>query len=351
MLLHKTVEEYLRKLLAENRSTPNYLLPSENQLTRQLGVSRVSVRKALLTLEEEGAVYKIQGKGTFATPQSETTSETEQTDLFAFICPNFSDRFPWNISQGIDAFCRKHSIELVSFCTFSRTSREESAINLAKRLNCKGILIMPSDEDNYNNGILALALNKFPTILIDRTLYGLNLPCVSSDHYQIGYKAAEFLAQNHKNVCMISLKDIVSSIRTRLDGFKKGLASHKIYHPHTLIFDGDSTPDTMRQYFAERPNITGIVCNSGQIYYQLIQSMRTLGKEINRDYEVLCIDNEGEQLDRSIGLISNRIVQDGFRIGYTATELLYRQIQDGVAPQHRFIPLLQDPTAPTPANN
>lgn len=40
-------------------------LPSENDLTRQYGISRETVRKALQLLSENGFIHKIKGKGSF----------------------------------------------------------------------------------------------------------------------------------------------------------------------------------------------------------------------------------------------------------------------------------------------
>jgi GntR family transcriptional regulator len=40
-------------------------LPSESYLQQQHGVSRVTVRKAVSVLRDEGAVYTIQARGTF----------------------------------------------------------------------------------------------------------------------------------------------------------------------------------------------------------------------------------------------------------------------------------------------
>jgi GntR family transcriptional regulator len=40
-------------------------LPSESELSRELGVSRVTVREALRVLAQEGLLVKVQGKGTF----------------------------------------------------------------------------------------------------------------------------------------------------------------------------------------------------------------------------------------------------------------------------------------------
>ena len=40
-------------------------IPSENELAAELGVSRTTVRVALSRLEQEGAIYRKQGAGTF----------------------------------------------------------------------------------------------------------------------------------------------------------------------------------------------------------------------------------------------------------------------------------------------
>jgi GntR family transcriptional regulator len=43
-----------------------YALPSENELAEQHGVTRVTVRHALEVLEQEGRIYHLKGKGSFA---------------------------------------------------------------------------------------------------------------------------------------------------------------------------------------------------------------------------------------------------------------------------------------------
>ena len=170
-------------------------------------------------------------------------------DIFAYICPDFTTAFPREIARGISDGFKEFNANTIYLSTYGSASKEEAAINLAKNLGCKGLVIMPSDEDNYNNAILSLAIDKFPTVLVDRLLFGLNLTCVSSDHYQIGYIAADFLAKKHTAVCMISLNNIVSSIRNRIEGFNHGLAAHRIHHPHHLIFRGNSTLDEITAYF------------------------------------------------------------------------------------------------------
>ncbi|MCP5329110.1 MAG: GntR family transcriptional regulator [Steroidobacteraceae bacterium] len=45
-------------------------LPAENELAAQFAVSRVTVRRALAALEQEGLIVRRHGAGTFATPMS-----------------------------------------------------------------------------------------------------------------------------------------------------------------------------------------------------------------------------------------------------------------------------------------
>lgn len=45
-------------------------LPSENEIAKSYGVSRVTVRRALDELEQEGIVLRIHGRGTFVNPLS-----------------------------------------------------------------------------------------------------------------------------------------------------------------------------------------------------------------------------------------------------------------------------------------
>lgn len=53
----------LKEMIDNNTYQRNTLLPSENDLARQYGVSRETIRKALVLLLEIGYIHKIQGKG------------------------------------------------------------------------------------------------------------------------------------------------------------------------------------------------------------------------------------------------------------------------------------------------
>lgn len=63
--LHAQIEEYLRKLITlKEYKNGNNLLPKEVTLSKQLGVSRNTVRQAINTLVNEGFIERKKGVGT-----------------------------------------------------------------------------------------------------------------------------------------------------------------------------------------------------------------------------------------------------------------------------------------------
>jgi DNA-binding FadR family transcriptional regulator len=69
--LYRQIAEQLRTLIAQGEFAPGGRLPAERDLARQLGVSRPSVREALIALEVEGWVEVRTGSGVYVQPRPE----------------------------------------------------------------------------------------------------------------------------------------------------------------------------------------------------------------------------------------------------------------------------------------
>ena len=66
---HQQISDWLREQIEDGSLTANDQLLSENQLGEQFSVSRITVRRALQTLENEGLIYRRQGLGAFVSDQ------------------------------------------------------------------------------------------------------------------------------------------------------------------------------------------------------------------------------------------------------------------------------------------
>lgn len=66
--LYVQLDEILRDRIASGEWAVNSRIPSENELNKQYGLSRMTVRQVLTQLVNEGMLFRVQGKGTFVAP-------------------------------------------------------------------------------------------------------------------------------------------------------------------------------------------------------------------------------------------------------------------------------------------
>lgn len=63
--LYMQLENILREKIETGFWKENQKMPSENELSKEYQLSRMTVRSVLSTLSQEGLIYKVPGKGTF----------------------------------------------------------------------------------------------------------------------------------------------------------------------------------------------------------------------------------------------------------------------------------------------
>jgi GntR family transcriptional regulator len=74
--LSAQTQQYLLGLIEHGTYQPGEQLPSEKELATQLGISRSTLREALLNLEQEGVLIRRHGVGTFLAPGYEHRLES-----------------------------------------------------------------------------------------------------------------------------------------------------------------------------------------------------------------------------------------------------------------------------------
>lgn len=68
--LWRQLADLFRDDIASGKLPAGSRLPAESYLQQEHGLARGTVRKAMETLESEGLIIRVQGRGTFVKPQT-----------------------------------------------------------------------------------------------------------------------------------------------------------------------------------------------------------------------------------------------------------------------------------------
>lgn len=79
---HEQISNWLKEQIAANKYGVDEKLPSENDLSHKFDVSRVTVRRALQTLENEDLIYRSQGLGSFVSDRRSAQKLVGLTDFY-----------------------------------------------------------------------------------------------------------------------------------------------------------------------------------------------------------------------------------------------------------------------------
>ncbi|MCI8895008.1 MAG: GntR family transcriptional regulator [Lachnospiraceae bacterium] len=83
--LYKQLKDLLLSDIKEGRLKVNQRIPTELELSQQFQISRMTVRKALAELVDEGVLAKKQGKGTFV-QEEKMTEDLSSPNSFTNLC-------------------------------------------------------------------------------------------------------------------------------------------------------------------------------------------------------------------------------------------------------------------------
>lgn len=81
--LYKNVYDYVLEKIESNEWPVGHMLPTELELCEQFGISRPSVRTALLALVNDGYLVRVKGRGTFVTAPQRVEESTVFIESFA----------------------------------------------------------------------------------------------------------------------------------------------------------------------------------------------------------------------------------------------------------------------------
>lgn len=293
--------ESLRNDLTSGRYRTGARLPSEAELVRKFGVSRMTVVKAIRQLQQEGLLVRRTGSGTFAAAGHEVEGrvfgllipDLGQTEIFEPICHGMV-RTP---SAKTHSLLWGHSLA-------TSEHKEEEAEHLCQQYiaqHVAGVFFAPlefsSEREAVNRRILK-AFDKagIPVILLDRT--GLPYPArspydlVGIDNRQAGYIVTDhLLRQGAKHIAFLGREGSAETVDDRIVGYREALLAHGVKQPKNLVIRGDAADTVLVKSLFKGQKIDAFVCANDLTAANLMQTLIGLGISIPEEIRITGIDD------------------------------------------------------------
>ncbi len=171
-------------------------LPDERALAQEYGVSRETIRRALHTLEERGAVTRKRRIGTFLQPRQILLEQLAGKSI-AVVPPWWAEPGSWYgsmIFEGVTRWANANDCKFMVIHVGPHPIHEHDWIQRARRMDLSGVLWIQPQEKQLS--LLKKVSRLLPTVVLGRTLLGEGLHHVVPDYGQAARLIDTHLVEN-----------------------------------------------------------------------------------------------------------------------------------------------------------
>ncbi|OLC51900.1 MAG: GntR family transcriptional regulator [Acidobacteria bacterium 13_1_40CM_65_14] len=275
-------------------------LPSEAELERTFGASRITVGRAVRDLQLAGLVERRAGSGSYVKARSVTDALS-----FGLLIPDLGETEIFEpICQGMMAspLARQHAL-LWGSLPSAAASKEERAWQLCRQYidrRVSGVFFAPLEltpgKDAVNRRIAqALDDTGIPLVLLDRTVVpypdrGVH-DLVGIDNRRAGYRITEHLLHlGSRQIAFVAVQNAAATVEAREAGYREALYAWNSPINREFVHRLDPTElDSVRTLMASKPE--AIVCANDWTAARLMRSILELGYSIPADVRLVGIDD------------------------------------------------------------
>ncbi len=298
---HRAIYEELLEEIQSGVYKPGERLPSEAVLCERFQASRITVAKAIQTLQRDHLVNRRPGSGTYV---QEPTSNMPSLQ-FGLLIPDLGTTEIFEpICQGImrSPAASSHSLTWGHSPAHGEDS-EQAAERLCRQYieqKVNGVFFAPAEysdtKDATNHRIAAmLARADMPVVLLDRCIERYpdrsNFDLVGIDNHRAGYMITRHLLRaGAKRILFATRPNAASTVQARRAGYHEALVDLAGGLLGTVI-SGEFEDQAYVRAMLDKEQPDGIVCANDVTAARLMQTLVSLGVRIPADIRMAGVDD------------------------------------------------------------
>ena len=293
--LYKKIKAELGREIQHKQYPPNTPFLTENEAIERFGVSRVTVRQAFDLLEQEGYIYRVQGKGSFI-----SALETQPVKTVAFLATCImSNGVESVLLRSVEDYLDRQNISLIICNNSNRFDKTQRYLERLVRSGVDGVIYVSVLAEDYERNaplIQFLSNHDIPVVLLDRYLPSLydKSYIVTPDNYAGGYALTRHLISlGHKRIgfCFGGGQ---SSTNDRFKGYEKCMQDHQLplepQYLKTIQCEEDYRIAAMQWKMMPQP-LTAVFAQWDDIAYHLADALREFGVQVPGEMAVVGFDD------------------------------------------------------------
>ncbi len=274
----------------------------------QFAISRPTVARALLDLQNEGLIERRAGSGTYVRSRGSSAAAISVRQL-GFLIPGVSNTDVFeHICGELASLARAHDYSVLWGGSFSRKSDTDSSFDHAKELcrhfierKVSGVFFTPYElvpEKQSINSFLAEKLRKagIPVVLLDRDLHLFpnrsHFDLVSVDHVAAGYLLAEHLIKlGCRHFKYVARPLSAPTVDARINGVREALLRHRLEVGPNWVYVGEPQDAKFVRSLTAAKQPDAFICHNDHTAALLLRSLETVGLKVPQDVRVVGFDD------------------------------------------------------------
>jgi GntR family transcriptional regulator, arabinose operon transcriptional repressor len=297
---YQRIYRTLKDLIASGEYKTGQRLPSESELVKTFGASRITVNRALRELQLGGIINRRAGSGSYVNADTAPSytfglliPELGQTEIFEPIC------------QGMMAErCTSNHVLIWGKSLGSSDTTEAEAKGVCQRLissRVSGVFFAPleanSHKDEINSAIAAMLTEAgIAVVMLDRDIVDYprrsRYDVVGIDNRRAGYIATEHLIETGcRRIGFIGRPHLAPSCVARYNGYRDAVACSSVQLAPEFAERLDPSDKASVSEILERYQPDGIVCSNDRTAAVLMRTLAELRVPIPDKIRLVAFDD------------------------------------------------------------
>ncbi|SHE10348.1 Arabinose metabolism transcriptional repressor [Chlamydia abortus] len=345
--LYLQVADKVLAIIESRKLQPHDPVPSEGELAKLFGVSRMTSKLALERLAEQGLVYRLPRRGTFlagnreggvsvgegSKQQTPASAERKSSKQIALILPHMSD-YTSRIITAVENEVLKHDCDLILKFSKDKDDEDRYLRRLVDR-GVDGMILFPQGRKTCSDQVLKMKLERIPIVIIDRIFREVQIDCVYHDHFRGSYEMAQYLiAKGHREIGYTSNAiENITSREERYQGYIQALLDHGIPVKNQYIHFRSVPCDPSRvnemdpeqaQFIGSNPLMTAVMCGDDHVAISTLFTALHMGVPVPERLSIVGFSDIKLSALTPVPLTTVR--QDTGRLARSAVELLMKRV-------------------------